>query len=158
MSAEDPQFWACEVPPNASVTQRIPSSASLCLTGAGLSPDASGGRSTLWVASAGCKAVLCNLSPKAHAHVRLGQPFSGEVTFSAVGEHTIHLSGFSRGKMPAPAAKAGSKKVEAPAAAKKGETIAAKSKAVSAEKLMGCLLYTSPSPRDRQKSRMPSSA
>ena len=24
--------------------------------------------------------------------------------------------------------------------------------------LMGCLLYTSPSPRDRQKSRMPSSA
>ena len=25
-------------------------------------------------------------------------------------------------------------------------------------KLMGCLLYTSPSPRDRQKSRMPSSA
>ena len=25
-------------------------------------------------------------------------------------------------------------------------------------KLIGCLLYTSPSPRDRQKSRMPSSA
>ena len=25
-------------------------------------------------------------------------------------------------------------------------------------KAMGCLLYTSPSPRDRQKSRMPSSA
>ena len=25
-------------------------------------------------------------------------------------------------------------------------------------KLQGCLLYTSPSPRDRQKSRMPSSA
>ena len=25
-------------------------------------------------------------------------------------------------------------------------------------KLMACLLYTSPSPRDRQKSRMPSSA
>ena len=24
--------------------------------------------------------------------------------------------------------------------------------------IMGCLLYTSPSPRDRQKSRMPSSA
>ena len=34
--------------------------------------------------------------------------------------------------------------------------------AASAEKLktefLGCLLYTSPSPRDRQKSRMPSSA
>ena len=26
------------------------------------------------------------------------------------------------------------------------------------EQTMGCLLYTSPSPRDRQKSRMPSSA
>ena len=26
------------------------------------------------------------------------------------------------------------------------------------EHLLGCLLYTSPSPRDRQKSRMPSSA
>ena len=26
------------------------------------------------------------------------------------------------------------------------------------ERLMSCLLYTSPSPRDRQKSRMPSSA
>ena len=29
---------------------------------------------------------------------------------------------------------------------------------VNIEKLMDCLLYTSPSPRDRQKSRMPSSA
>ena len=29
---------------------------------------------------------------------------------------------------------------------------------VSAITLMSCLLYTSPSPRDRQKSRMPSSA
>ena len=29
---------------------------------------------------------------------------------------------------------------------------------VSKGKLVGCLLYTSPSPRDRQKSRMPSSA
>ena len=28
----------------------------------------------------------------------------------------------------------------------------------SAEQEIGCLLYTSPSPRDRQKSRMPSSA
>ena len=28
----------------------------------------------------------------------------------------------------------------------------------SAEKIKACLLYTSPSPRDRQKSRMPSSA
>ena len=28
----------------------------------------------------------------------------------------------------------------------------------SADLLKGCLLYTSPSPRDRQKSRMPSSA
>ena len=26
------------------------------------------------------------------------------------------------------------------------------------DRIMGCLLYTSPSPRDRQKSRMPSSA
>ena len=29
---------------------------------------------------------------------------------------------------------------------------------VEAEKILSCLLYTSPSPRDRQKSRMPSSA
>ena len=29
---------------------------------------------------------------------------------------------------------------------------------VSRDKLISCLLYTSPSPRDRQKSRMPSSA
>ena len=29
---------------------------------------------------------------------------------------------------------------------------------VSSRKLEDCLLYTSPSPRDRQKSRMPSSA
>ena len=29
---------------------------------------------------------------------------------------------------------------------------------VSTQTRMGCLLYTSPSPRDRQKSRMPSSA
>src|SRR5674476_139545 len=29
---------------------------------------------------------------------------------------------------------------------------------ISGSLLMGCLLYTSPSPRDRQKSRMPSSA
>ena len=28
----------------------------------------------------------------------------------------------------------------------------------ASDKLPGCLLYTSPSPRDRQKSRMPSSA
>ena len=31
-------------------------------------------------------------------------------------------------------------------------------RALSEEDLVGCLLYTSPSPRDRQKSRMPSSA
>ena len=30
--------------------------------------------------------------------------------------------------------------------------------AVDAALVVGCLLYTSPSPRDRQKSRMPSSA
>ena len=29
---------------------------------------------------------------------------------------------------------------------------------VSADTLLGCLLYTSPSPRDRTRSRMPSSA
>ena len=32
------------------------------------------------------------------------------------------------------------------------------SDAYSVEKVFPCLLYTSPSPRDRQKSRMPSSA
>ena len=37
-----------------------------------------------------------------------------------------------------------------------GETIAASVEAVHERTL--CLLYTSPSPRDRQKSRMPSSA
>eukprot|EP01017_Pseudomicrothorax_dubius_P003156 TRINITY_DN10387_c0_g1_i1.p1 TRINITY_DN10387_c0_g1~~TRINITY_DN10387_c0_g1_i1.p1 ORF type:complete len:147 (+),score=32.05 TRINITY_DN10387_c0_g1_i1:117-557(+) len=34
----------------------------------------------------------------------------------------------------------------------------ASSAEVKAEQNLGCLLYTSPSPRDRQKSRMPSSA
>ena len=33
-----------------------------------------------------------------------------------------------------------------------------KSGAILVEKIKDCLLYTSPSPRDRQKSRMPSSA
>ena len=40
--------------------------------------------------------------------------------------------------------------------------LAAKEPAIAAQweamDLYGCLLYTSPSPRDRQKSRMPSSA
>ena len=31
-------------------------------------------------------------------------------------------------------------------------------KSLPVEEIMTCLLYTSPSPRDRQKSRMPSSA
>ena len=31
-------------------------------------------------------------------------------------------------------------------------------KKIKNHKKLGCLLYTSPSPRDRQKSRMPSSA
>ena len=35
---------------------------------------------------------------------------------------------------------------------------AASAVAERADELKGCLLYTSPSPRDRQKSRMPSSA
>ena len=30
--------------------------------------------------------------------------------------------------------------------------------ATNPDRVLGCLLYTSPSPRDRQKSRMPSSA
>ena len=36
--------------------------------------------------------------------------------------------------------------------------IAEKERRACAEICVGCLLYTSPSPRDRQKSRMPSSA
>ena len=35
---------------------------------------------------------------------------------------------------------------------------ASRSKSEFNDPYMGCLLYTSPSPRDRQKSRMPSSA
>ena len=38
------------------------------------------------------------------------------------------------------------------------EKMAVKSFALYLARLKGCLLYTSPSPRDRQKSRMPSSA
>eukprot|EP01017_Pseudomicrothorax_dubius_P036911 TRINITY_DN5347_c0_g1_i1.p1 TRINITY_DN5347_c0_g1~~TRINITY_DN5347_c0_g1_i1.p1 ORF type:complete len:176 (-),score=42.25 TRINITY_DN5347_c0_g1_i1:8-535(-) len=37
-------------------------------------------------------------------------------------------------------------------------SIGERSKALSQRKFKACLLYTSPSPRDRQKSRMPSSA
>ena len=39
-----------------------------------------------------------------------------------------------------------------------GETVTADDVKFSFERYRGCLLYTSPSPRDRQKSRMPSSA
>ena len=44
--------------------------------------------------------------------------------------------------------------------AEAGMRLAALGKGLSsaANKFSGCLLYTSPSPRDRQKSRMPSSA
>ena len=44
--------------------------------------------------------------------------------------------------------------------AKQGEAIEdkGKGKAEEGQDTYGCLLYTSPSPRDRQKSRMPSSA
>ena len=37
-------------------------------------------------------------------------------------------------------------------------TLGPKGRNVVLEKSWGCLLYTSPSPRDRQKARMPSSA
>ena len=37
-------------------------------------------------------------------------------------------------------------------------TIAEENRLVSEKDILRCLLYTSPSPRDRQKSRMPSSA
>ena len=39
-----------------------------------------------------------------------------------------------------------------------GDAIPADASDIDALVIMGCLLYTSPSPRDRQKSRMPSSA
>ena len=126
---EPPSFWACDVAPGSTVTQVVPSGASLCLTGAGLAPGAEVTRSTLWADSAGSKAVMANLSSTSgHSYVRLGQPFSGQVTFSVVGAHTVHLTGFSKGKMPA---------VKSSKAARKGETVAGKAKAVSAEELMG---------------------
>ena len=40
----------------------------------------------------------------------------------------------------------------------KAETLAYECDALTAYRCPPCLLYTSPSPRDRQKSRMPSSA
>ena len=46
----------------------------------------------------------------------------------------------------------------APVEAIRGATRRALEKLVSLAIAEGCLLYTSPSPRDRQKSRMPSSA
>ena len=39
-----------------------------------------------------------------------------------------------------------------------GEKLVAEQEGLLAGKYKDCLLYTSPSPRDRQKSRMPSSA
>ena len=104
MSDDDPTpaFWACDVVPGGTVTQIVPAGSSLCLTGAGLAPGSETTRSTLWATSAGSKAVLANLSSvSGHGYVRLGQPFSGRVAFSVVGARTVHLSGFSRGTLPA---------------------------------------------------------
>ena len=99
---ETPTFWACDVVPGSTVTQVVPAGSSLCLTGAGLAPGSETTRSTLWATSAGSKAVLANLSSvSGHGYVRLGQPFSGRVAFSVVGARTVHLSGFSRGPLPA---------------------------------------------------------
>ena len=39
-----------------------------------------------------------------------------------------------------------------------GTELSARLQAIAPERILICLLYTSPSPRDRQKSRMPSSA
>ena len=97
-----PTFWACDVVPGSTVTQIVPAGSSLCLTGAGLAPGSETTRSTLWATSAGSKAVLANLSSvSGHGYVRLGQPFSGRVAFSVIGARTVHLSGFSRGTLPA---------------------------------------------------------
>ena len=104
MNEDDPTptFWACDVVPGSTVTQIVPAGSSLCLTGAGLAPGSQTTRSTLWATSAGSKAVLANLSSvSGHGYVRLGQPFSGRVAFSVVGARTVHLSGFSRGTLPA---------------------------------------------------------
>ena len=46
----------------------------------------------------------------------------------------------------------------APQVTKDGVTVAKEIELKDNLENMGCLLYTSPSPRDRQKSRMPSSA
>ena len=45
-----------------------------------------------------------------------------------------------------------------PVAKKKKKKVAKKKKKVTKKKKKVCLLYTSPSPRDRTRSRMPSSA
>ena len=125
---EDPQFWACDVAPGGSVTQRIPKGTALCLTGVGLGPDATtAARSTLWAASGDSKAVLANLT-QGHACVRLGQPFSGQVTFSAVGPNTLHLSGFCRGALPSRTVAVGQGKAAAAKAAKGAKAAAADDK------------------------------
>ena len=55
----------------------------------------------------------------------------------------------------------GTKKVCLPAAKVRSMSAAEKKKVIAAKRsaaAKGCLLYTSPSPRDRTRSRMPSSA
>ena len=47
---------------------------------------------------------------------------------------------------------------EARALLEQGTDDSPRTRATTISKVKGCLLYTSPSPRDRQKSRMPSSA
>ena len=54
--------------------------------------------------------------------------------------------------------RAGAKNTLEEIASFKGKAIAVKADISTSRGVKSCLLYTSPSPRDRQKSRMPSSA
>ena len=65
-------------------------------------------------------------------------------------ERTVDLLGLSSVRGPAPVAQA--------LYAETPESLALRLKAAEARRLGTCLLYTSPSPRDRTSSRMPSSA
>ena len=92
-------------------------------------------------------------APFAIAGVLIGAIYMGGHTSGAHYNPAVTLAVWLRGRMPA--AETGPYVLAQVAAA---VLAALASYAVTGDVLRVCLLYTSPSPRDRQKSRMPSSA
>ena len=101
--AEPPTFWAFEIPAGGVLTQRVPPTASVCLTNATL-VSASSKRVVLAASSGGVTAVICNLfGTSGHDRANLGQPFHTDFQLRVTGSATVHVTGFARGELGAPA-------------------------------------------------------